>query len=49
VKSEPGGRLSRILSMMILGDFVSVYLAYLNGVDPTPISNIDYVKERLRE
>ena len=49
VENAPGGRLSRILSMMILGDFASVYLAYLSGVDPTPISNIDFLKERLRE
>jgi glucose/mannose-6-phosphate isomerase len=47
--SVPGGRLERILSAMILGDFASVYLAYLNGVDPTPISVIDYLKDRLRE
>lgn len=49
VDNAPGKRLSRILSMMILGDFASVYLAYLNGVDPTPISNIEFLKERLRE
>jgi glucose/mannose-6-phosphate isomerase len=42
-----GGRMSRILSTMILGDFISVYLGYLNGEDPTPVSNIDYLKERL--
>jgi glucose/mannose-6-phosphate isomerase len=44
-----GGRLARILSAMILGDFTSVYLAYLNGVDPTPISNIDSLKNRLQK
>jgi glucose/mannose-6-phosphate isomerase len=49
VGSVPGGRLARILSAMILGDFASVYLAYLNGVDPTPISVINYLKDRLRE
>ena len=49
VASSPGNRLARILSAMILGDFASVYLAYLNGVDPTPISVIDSLKDRLRE
>ena len=34
---------------MILGDFTSVYLAYLNGVDPTPVANIDLLKERLKK
>lgn len=49
VRSAAGARLARILSAMILGDFASVYLAYLNGVDPTPISVIDHLKDRLRE
>jgi len=44
-----GGRLSRMISLLVLGDFASVYLAYLYGVDPTPVKNIDYLKERLAE
>lgn len=44
-----GGRLARMLSAMILGDFTSVYLAYLNGEDPTPVENIDILKERLKK
>lgn len=43
-----GGRMTRILAAMILGDFASVYLAYLNGVDPTPVTNIDFLKDRLK-
>lgn len=49
VTSVPGAPMTRILSAMILGDFASVYLAYLNGVDPTPVSNIDFLKKRLQE
>lgn len=44
--SGRGGRMARILSVMMLGDFTSVYLAFLNGVDPTPVSNIDLLKRR---
>ena len=44
---ESGGRLARMLGAMILGDFVSVYLAWLNGVDPTPVKNIDRLKSQL--
>ena len=33
----------------MLGDFVSVYLGYLNGVDPTPVKNIDILKGRMKE
>jgi len=49
VSGFAGGRMTRILTAMILGDFTSVYLACLNGVDPTPVSNIDFLKERLRK
>ena len=42
-----GGRLKRLLSAMLLGDFASVYLALLNGVDPTPVKKIDYLKGEL--
>lgn len=35
VRALGTGRLARILSMTYLGDFVSVYLGLLNGVDPS--------------
>ncbi|MDR7430805.1 MAG: bifunctional phosphoglucose/phosphomannose isomerase [Armatimonadota bacterium] len=41
------GRLSRVLSLVLFGDLVSVYLAYLNEVDPTPVAAIDELKRRL--
>jgi glucose/mannose-6-phosphate isomerase len=46
-EAPAGGRLSRMLSTMLLGDFASVYLAYLNGVDPTPVKKIDALKKEL--
>lgn len=42
------GRLSRLLSVLILGDFTSVYLAVEYGHDPTPIEKIERIKELLR-
>jgi len=42
-----GGRLARMLAVMLLGDFASVYLAYLNGVDPTPVEKINALKKEL--
>ncbi len=39
--------LAQALSAIYLGDFVSYYLALLNGVDPTPIDPIARVKARL--
>lgn len=39
--------LCRVLSTLYLGDFVSLYLAYLNRVDPTPVSVIEDFKRAL--
>jgi glucose/mannose-6-phosphate isomerase len=39
--------LSRLFSLIYIGDFVSFYLAVLNNVDPAPIGKIDYLKEEL--
>jgi len=39
--------LSRIFSLIQLGDFVSFYLAVLNNEDPTPVKVIDYLKNEL--
>jgi len=35
--------------MVYLGDWVSYYLAILNGIDPTPVPDIDLLKKRLNE
>jgi glucose/mannose-6-phosphate isomerase len=45
--SEGNSLLSRVLSAIYLGDFMSLYLAYLNNVDPTPVQVIDHFKGRL--
>lgn len=42
-------RLARLLSLVLLGDLTSIYLAYLRGIDPTPVDAIDAVKRRTRE
>lgn len=48
VWSRGEGLLSRLYSLIYLGDYLSYYLALLRGVDPTPIERIDYLKEKLR-
>ncbi|MBD3265235.1 bifunctional phosphoglucose/phosphomannose isomerase [bacterium] len=47
VESVGDGLLSRMFSLVYFGDFVSVYLAYLYGQDPTPIPAIDELKSKL--
>jgi len=39
--------LAQMMSLVLLGDYVSFYLAILNSVDPTPVASIDYLKSRL--
>jgi glucose/mannose-6-phosphate isomerase len=39
--------LGRLLSLVLLGGAVSVYLGILRGVDPGPIANIDRIKREL--
>lgn len=49
VWSEGHSLLTRLFSLIFLGDLASVYLAVLNGVDPTPVKKIDLLKERLEQ
>jgi len=39
--------LSQVMSAVLLGDYVSYYLAILNQVDPSPVAAIEYLKQRL--
>ncbi|HBC46360.1 MAG TPA: bifunctional phosphoglucose/phosphomannose isomerase [candidate division Zixibacteria bacterium] len=42
-----GQDLDRVFYFIQYLDFTSYYLALLNGVDPTPVNAIDYLKEKL--
>jgi len=45
--SSGPNRLARMFSLIQFGDFVSLYLALLNKIDPTPVQVIDYLKSEL--
>ncbi len=47
VWSQGEGLLARVYSLIYIGDFTSFYLAVLNGVDPTPVERINYLKREL--
>jgi len=47
VWSEGSSILARVLSAIYLGDFISLYLAYLNNINPTPVAVIDFLKKNL--
>lgn len=47
VRSRGRSLLARMFSLLVLADWLSFYLAMLNGVDPTPVKKIDFLKEAL--
>ncbi len=49
IEVEGESRLERVLGLVLLGDLVSVYVAALDGVDPTPVEPIERFKELLAQ
>ncbi len=47
VKAEGKSQIEEIFYMLILGDWISFYLALLNDSNPTEINEIDHLKKRL--
>ena len=41
--------LSRMLAMVSLGDFTSIYLAFLYGIDPTPVVRVEALKKYMKK
>ncbi|MFH1387367.1 MAG: bifunctional phosphoglucose/phosphomannose isomerase [bacterium] len=48
VYSQGRSKLARMLSLVFFGDYVSVYLALLQGIDPTPVEAIAKLKRELK-
>jgi glucose/mannose-6-phosphate isomerase len=49
IQAQGKSRLARMLTTICVGDFTSVYLAILRGVDPTPVKTINYLKDMLKQ
>jgi len=47
IKSVKGNILSKIICLIYLLDFASIYLAVKNKTDPTPIQSVEFVKDQL--
>jgi glucose/mannose-6-phosphate isomerase len=47
VSARGDTRLERLVSLVLLGDLVSLYMAVLRGVDPVSVRAIEVLKERL--
>ncbi|HVC71423.1 MAG TPA: SIS domain-containing protein [Acidimicrobiales bacterium] len=48
VRAEGEGDLAQLLDLVLFGDFVSLHLAALQGVDPGPVPALVELKDRLR-
>jgi glucose/mannose-6-phosphate isomerase len=49
IKSIKGNILSKLINLMYLFDYSSIYKAVLTNIDPTPVTSIDYVKRWLEK
>lgn len=47
VNAVGDNKLEQMLWTLLLGDYVSAYLAFLNGIDPTPVALIEKFKHEL--
>ena len=47
IKSSSGSILSKIINLIYVLDYASIYKAVLNKVDPSPVKSIDYIKNNL--
>lgn len=47
INSVNGNILTKIISLIYLIDYVSIYNAIISKVDPSPVKSIDYIKKQL--
>lgn len=45
--SVEGSIISKIINLIYFFDYTSIYLAYLRGINPTPVNSIDFIKSKL--
>ncbi len=48
ISSIKGNILSKLINLMYLLDYTSIYKAVLSEIDPTPVKSIDFIKSRLK-
>ncbi|HZT65573.1 MAG TPA: bifunctional phosphoglucose/phosphomannose isomerase [Acidimicrobiales bacterium] len=49
VRAQGEGELAQLLDLIIFGDFLSLYLAAQEGIDPGPVPALTQLKERLAQ
>ena len=48
IQSASGGILSKVVNLIYLLDYSTIYRAVLSKIDPTPIRSIEFVKNRMK-
>ncbi len=49
IRASGKGKLAKMFSVLHTGDFISVYLAILQNIDPTPVNIIDRTKMEMKK
>ena len=47
ITSIEGDIISKLVNLIYILDYASIYLAVINKIDPTPVYAIDYIKNKL--
>ena len=47
INSVKGSILSKIVSLIYILDFSSIYFSVINKIDPSPVASIDFIKSKL--
>lgn len=47
IQSGEGGILAKLMGLSYVAGYASIYRAVMNGIDPSPVRSIDFVKKRL--
>ena len=47
IVSVQGNIVSKIINLIYLLDFTTIYHSILNDIDPSPVSSIDFIKNHL--
>ena len=47
ISSVNGSILTKLINLIYLLDYASIYLAILNKIDPSPVKSIDFIKKKL--
>jgi len=47
IVSREGNIISKLVNLIYVLDYTSIYLAVIKNIEPTPVDSIDYIKKRL--